>query len=99
MAGTKPLILEFARAVDHNEARAILINEVSGNHRYGYQMVIIVNCCDWAVGFRITCDDSDSGEKALERNEMCKISFATSVPEDTLVFCQTWAVGKHKNSN
>lgn len=93
----KSLSLRFIPAMNHNDAQAMLITEITENSRANCHIIAIINNCDWSIGFRIICDDLDSGEKVLARNQMCQFNFMTLIPNETLVFCQTWGAGRTLN--
>ncbi|XP_055353317.1 uncharacterized protein LOC129599186 [Paramacrobiotus metropolitanus] len=89
--------LRFMPAVDYNDAQALLINEASANSKASMNIIAIINCCEWRIGFRIFCDDIDTGDKILDPSQMCLFSFSVAAPDETLVFCQTLGLNRTMN--
>ncbi|OQV17694.1 hypothetical protein BV898_08152 [Hypsibius exemplaris] len=83
------IFLGFSPVISYHDAQALLMTDIQTMNQPGVYMISLLNRCDWSVNFRITCDDLDSGEKTLNAHQMCRISFWTESPKDTLVFCQT----------
>lgn len=75
----------------HNvdEVQAMLMTEMMQDNKQNMNIIAFINACEWSISLRICCDDLDSDDQVLNYGEMCKLRFTTSIPEATLVFCQT----------
>ncbi|OQV17693.1 hypothetical protein BV898_08151 [Hypsibius exemplaris] len=83
------ICLGFSPALTHDDAQTLLMTDIQRINQPCIYMIAVINHCNSSVRFRITCDDLDSGQKVLTAHEMCRVSFWTESPKDTLVFCQT----------
>ena len=84
-------------SVNVEEVQALLMTEMMQDNKQNMNIISIINACEWSITIRIFCDDLDSEDQVLNYGEMCKLRFTTSIPEETLVFCQTKGIRRSLN--